>query len=240
MGGMDMNMGNFQNMGGMNPNMMNGMSGMNPNMMNGMGGGMNPNMMNGMGGGMNPNMMNGMNPAMMQQMMASMGQGGQNMSSDDSGKMDKMDFQQRLNQLNSDRDNVSVPQGNFNPMMSPNMMNPAMMQQMMMSGANNSNFQMGGKGGAADLMSGISEHKSEIANRLGLDPNAIMDMSADDIGELVKNSNSMKKKTKSRRRKHHSDSEDSEQSEQSEEESEEELPSNKKDLIKMLVNMKKN
>jgi hypothetical protein len=224
---------------GMMNGMGGGMEGFDPSMggMAGMGGGgmmggMNPGMMGGnMGGnmgGMNPAMMGGMNPMMMQMMqngmnpMAAMMGGGPTEDSG-TGKMDQGEFQARLNQLSSERGggDMNIPQGgNFNPMMSPNM-NPMMMQMMMQ--ANNSNFQMGGKGGAAvnNALSLVQQKKKEVASKLGLDPQAIMNMSADDINDLAHNKIKMMD----------SDSDDS---------SDEELPTNKKDLMKMLLNMKKN
>ena len=203
-------------------------------------GGMSPEMMQNMGygnqfGGMNSGMMQGMNPGMMQGMMQGMNQGMMQQDSQNynSGKMDQTDFNRRLNQLTSTRNDIANPRGEFNPMMSPNQMNQSnqmnqmnqmnpMMMQQMMGNMNNSNFQMGGRGGTVDIVSELAEKKLKLAQRCNLDPESIATMDADSIGIYI---NNLKEQSK---RKYESDSESDADP------SEKKLYKNKKEKLKRL------
>jgi hypothetical protein len=236
-GGPKRDQGDFNMMGGG----MNGMEGIGG--MNGMDGG------DSMMGGMGMNGMSGMNPMMqqmyMQQMMQQQqqnmmgGMNGMNMgNSYDDGKMNNNDMMARMNQMQSDRsmDMNSQQRGNFNPQMSPyqnqQQMNPMMMQQMqqmqqMMSGNNFQNFIMGGRVGPdAEIVSKMNEierEKKSIANKLGLNPQDLENMSAEQIATLVSKAND-------------SDSDD----DSNEDHTVDPKKMDTKDLVKMFIEMKKN
>jgi hypothetical protein len=208
---MDQNMMNNNMQQPMDQNMMNNnmQQPMDQNMMNN-------NMQQPMDQNMYQNMIN-MNQNIQQPMMNN---NTMNMNQNMGNNINDMNFDQRLEQLENDRNNIQpqMMNNNYNPNYNPNMYN-----QNMMSGVNNSNFQMGGDGGAADLMGGINGKKSKIANKLGLDPMEIMNMSANQIDDLVKNT-TKKSKHQSNNSNNNSDS-DSENS--------------NKDIINMLLNLKK-
>lgn len=170
----------------------NGGQGMYPGMGNNMMGGMNPgmNMGGGMPGMMGPGMMGG-NPMMN-------GGGGNK-------RGNNADIEARMAQMEADRNGGSFDTG-YNPMMNQNMMggqngmmNPNMMGGMhpMMnngynsnSGYNNQNFQMGGRGGNSELEELVKDKKRELAQKIGLDPEALMNLSREQIESLMNPSDS--------------------------------------------------
>lgn len=169
------------------PGGMPGFGGMNPGMMGGPGGGfpvqggqgMIPGMMGQGGGfpmqggqGMYPGMMGqGMNPMQMQQMQMQM----QMQQNQGRGGGDG-NLNQRLAALQQERGNMpNIPRnGGFNAMQSPNM-NPSMF--------NNSNFNVGGNSGGAN----IEDNKREIANAMDFDVDIINNMDSEALETLYKN-----------------------------------------------------
>jgi len=107
------------------------------------------------------------------------------------------DFQTRLNKLHESRKIINIPQksnSEFNPMESPNMNNNSFVYD-----ANNLNFNMGGKasgGRASTLEKKINSVKKTVANKLGLDHNLLLSMSADDIELFVQKTKNKKNDTK--------------------------------------------
>lgn len=187
--------------GMMGPGMMGGGTrGGNPGgMYPGMGGNM-------MGGGMNP----GMNMAGMQPNMMGGGLMGQNpmLGGGSGGKRgSNADVEARLAQMEAERNGGGFDTG-YTPMMNHNMMGgqqngmmpPNMMGGMhpMMnnngynsnSGFHNQNFQMGGRGGNSELEELVKDKKRELAQKIGLDPEALMNLSREQIESLMHQSDS--------------------------------------------------
>ena len=222
MGQNDM-MGNFTGFdggmgGGMNFDMMgvglmgNPLGGNNTpnNMQNNMGNMQNMQMMNNNMGNMQNMQIMGNNMGMqnMNMMGNNMGMQNMNMMGNNMGKMNNMgndhsrfsenDLKKKLNEMMNDRKSVTVPKnGQFNPMMSPNMNNMNMnnvqggnVQQMlqnqnMMSGNNNLNFHKGGQAGLSDNLMQISSAKNSVASSYGIDLKKIQTMSSKDIEKII-------------------------------------------------------
>jgi hypothetical protein len=92
------------------------------------------------------------------------------------------DIEGKLERMQAERDDLGMNMGgNFNPM--------AMQNQMNMNGGSgyyNQNFQMGGRGGYSELHEQINDKKKEIANRVGFNPEMMMNMTSDEIDEMLK------------------------------------------------------
>jgi hypothetical protein len=198
MAGMDPMMSGFGMFGSPNPMMGGGMQQQNPMMMQQqnpmmqqqnpmmqqqnpmMGGGMQQNPM--MGGGMqqqNPMMqqMQQQNPMMMQHQNPQnmMQQQQQNNMQFDGGKMSQGDINSRMQQQISDRSNVNIPKGNFNPMQSPFQMT-----------GNNLNFNTGGRvGNPVNNNYNASSNLQQANDILDLDNEKLKKMSSKEISKMI-------------------------------------------------------
>ena len=146
------------------------------------------------------------------------------------------DFQTRLNKLHESRKLVNIPQNSnteFNPMKSPNTQNNSFVYD-----ANNLNFNMGGKasgGRATSLQKKINSVKKTVANKLGLDHNLLLSMSADDIELFVQ-----KTKNKKNTDTDTNENDDVLSTEKSDLSKSDNNLSEKRELLQMLRSIKKN
>lgn len=136
--------------------------------------------------------------------------------------MPDMNMNMNMNPMNMNPMNMNMNPMNMNMNMNPmmnSMMNP------MISGQNNQNFHMGGRGGSSEIEELIKDKKREAASIMGLNPESLINLSPEQIDSLLSKSK-------------HDTSSDSSSSDESESSNDKKKLYAKEMLLKRLQNKK--